>query len=142
MFIGRDKELKELKDQFNSSKKTAVLVYGKRRIGKSTLIIEAAKDFKGVVVNFLCVQSTLEGNLSLLGQSVCDALKPPYIQFRSIIDLFTFIDSQQKSVLLIIDEYQYLKNGREKNEVDSYFQTIIDRSSDKLKLVLCDHIFQ
>ena len=113
------------------------MVYAKRRIGKSTLIIEAAKDFKGVVVNFLCVQSTLEGNLSLLGQSVCDALKLPYIQFRSIIDLFTFIDSQQKSVLLIIDEYQYLKNGREKNEVDSYFQTIIDRSSDKLKLVLC-----
>lgn len=42
--------------------KTAVLIYGKRRVEKSTLINEAAKVFDGIVVNHLCVTSTFEGN--------------------------------------------------------------------------------
>ena len=39
MFIGRKKELKQLSTELSSWKrKTAVLIYGKRRVGKSTLI--------------------------------------------------------------------------------------------------------
>ncbi len=53
MFIAREKELSELKSQFLSEKKTAVLVYGKRRVGKSALIREASKSFEGTVVNYL-----------------------------------------------------------------------------------------
>ena len=53
MFIARKKELAELKTEFSSNKKSAVLIYGKRRIGKSTLIKEASKDFDGIVVNHL-----------------------------------------------------------------------------------------
>ncbi len=41
MFIGRENELKALSSELSSwKKKTAVLVYGKRRVGKSTLINE------------------------------------------------------------------------------------------------------
>lgn len=43
MFIGRKKELEELRGQFSAPGKRAVLIYGKRRVGKSTLIREAAK---------------------------------------------------------------------------------------------------
>ena len=54
MFIGREKELKALTDELSDwKKKTAVLIYGKRRVGKSTLIREASKSFNGVVVNHL-----------------------------------------------------------------------------------------
>ena len=48
MFIGREKELRQLNAELSSWKrKTAVLVYGKRRVGKSTLLSEAAKSFEG-----------------------------------------------------------------------------------------------
>ena len=64
MFVGREKELTALTYELSTwKKKTAVLIYGKRRVGKSTLINEAAKAFDGVVVNHLCVTSTFEGNL-------------------------------------------------------------------------------
>ena len=67
MFIGREKELRQLNAELSSWKrKTAVLVYGKRRVGKTTLLSEAAKSFEGVVINHMCVTSTFEGNLELL----------------------------------------------------------------------------
>ena len=54
MFIGREKELKDLTSELSkSNKKTAVLIYGKRRVGKSTLINEVAKTFDGVVINHM-----------------------------------------------------------------------------------------
>ena len=44
MFIGREKELSQLNVELSAWKrKTVVLVYGKRRVGKSTLIKEASK---------------------------------------------------------------------------------------------------
>ena len=56
MFIGRENELAELQRELNNRKhKTAILVYGKRRVGKSTLINKAADNFDGVVINHLCV---------------------------------------------------------------------------------------
>ena len=46
MFIGRQKELQKISEELsNSQKKTAILIYGKRRVGKSTLIKEAAKTY-------------------------------------------------------------------------------------------------
>ena len=60
MFIAREKELLELKKQFASEKKSAVLIYGKRRAGKSTLIKEASKDFDVIVINHLCVKALLK----------------------------------------------------------------------------------
>ena len=52
MFVGRENELTELQSELKDWKsKTAVLVYGKRRVGKSTLINRAADSFDGVVIN-------------------------------------------------------------------------------------------
>jgi len=51
MFVGREKELHMLRGEHsNWNKRTAVLVYGKRRVGKTTLIREVAKEFDGIVI--------------------------------------------------------------------------------------------
>ena len=137
MFIGRDKELEILHQQFNAAKRTAVLVYGKRRVGKSTLIKEAARDFAGVVINHLCIRSSYEGNLNLLCRSVCLALGLPPMNFASIFDLFDFLKSYSKPILIVLDEYQYLKDSLKENEVDSYMQVIVDSLPENVKVVLC-----
>lgn len=137
MFIGRKKELLELKEQFSSSKKTAVLVYGKRRVGKSTLIKEAAKDFEGIVINHLCVKTNFKGNLQLLSRSITLALGFPQIEFSTIFDIFDFLKKQGKKILLILDEYQYLKESLRDMEVDSYMQSILDSVDSNVKIVLC-----
>ena len=138
MFIGREKELNELTKELKSWKrKTAVLIYGKRRVGKSTLIKEAAKSFKGIVINHMCVTSTFEGNIELICQSISETVGLPDIRFGTLSGVFDYLGSLDKKVLLIIDEYPYLKQTKKKNEVDSYMQAVIDRLPENVKLILC-----
>ena len=138
MFIGREKELKALAAELSTwKKKTAVLIYGKRRVGKSTLINEAAKAFAGVVVNHLCVTSTFEGNLELIYKSVSASLSLPNIHFDSLFAMMDYLRNFDRKILLIIDEYPYLKQTKKKNEVDSYMQAVIDRLPENVKLILC-----
>ena len=137
MFVGREKELATLKEQLSSSTKTAVLIYGKRRVGKSTLIAQAIQDFSGVVINHLCVQSTYEGNLELLYRSVSRALSLPNLSFPHVFDLFEFLGQQNKDILVVLDEYQYFKQSLKNGEMDSYLQTIIDTLPPNVKIILC-----
>lgn len=137
MFYGRKKELDQLHEQFDSTDKTSVLVYGKRRIGKSTLIREAAKSFQGTVIYHLCVESSFEGNLDLLARSMTQALALPSMRFETLFDLFDFLKTQEKPILLVIDEYQYFKSTLRGKELDSMFQAIIDTLPNIIKLVLC-----
>ena len=138
MFIGREKELSELKEQFGSDRKSIVLVYGKRRIGKTRLLEEALKDFDGIVVNHLCVKSSYDGNLRLICRSVALSFGlSPSLTFSTIFDLFDFIKAQNKKTLIILDEYQYLKESGKDMEVDSLIQVVADSLPDYIKLVLC-----
>ena len=137
MFIGREKELEQLEKELNKKSKSAILIYGKRRIGKSTLITEALKSFDGIVINHLCVQSTFEGNMELLYKSVSRALELPNVKFESIFDLFDYLGNQKKRIALVLDEYPYLKESKKRKEVDSYMQRIIDNLSSNIKLILC-----
>ena len=138
MFIGRQTELQKINEELsNSQKKTAILIYGKRRVGKSTLIKEAAKKFDGVVINHLCVTSTFEGNMELIYRSVSEALSLPNIRFDSLFDMMDYLKTLDKKILLIIDEYPYLKQTKKKNEVDSYMQSVIDKLPENVKIILC-----
>ena len=138
MFIGRTRELQELSAEITDwNRRTAVLVYGKRRVGKSTLIKEAARNFDGIVINHLCVQSTFEGNLDLIYRSVSAGLSLPDMKFDSLFAMMDFLRTLDKKILLIIDEYPKKKKKKKKNEVDSYMQTVIDRLPDNVKLILC-----
>ena len=137
MFRGREKEIAILKKQFSQDKRTAVLVYGKRRIGKTTLILEASKTFDGVVVCHTCVKSSYEGNLDLLARSICIGLGCPVIGFATIFDLFDFVRMQNKNILVSIDEYQYFRQSKSGDEVDSFMQVVVDALPANVKLVLC-----
>ena len=137
MFIGREKELSELEEQFSSERKTSILIYGKRGIGKSTLISQAVRSYPGIVINFECIKSTYLGNVTLLSKNVCEALNLPEMKFSSLADIFQFLEKQNKQILVILDEYQYLKETGKKEEIDSYMQYIIDHLENQVKIILC-----
>ncbi len=137
MFIGREKEIEILSSQFNTDAKSVILIYGKRRIGKSTLISKASESFQGTVINNMCIRSTYNGNLAILSRNICEALGLPEIQFKELADVFSFLGKQNQKILLILDEYQYLKETRKKNEIDSLMQGICDQMADNIRLVLC-----
>ena len=138
MFIGREKELEALTAELSQwGKRTAVLVYGKRRVGKSTLIQEAAKAFDGIVVNHICVASTFDGNLELLYRGMSEGLSLPFLRFDSLFAMMDFLKTLDRKILLILDEYPYLKQTQKKNEVDSLMQAVIDRLPQNVKLIFC-----
>ncbi len=137
MFIGRKKELEKLKNEFDKKTKSAILVYGKRRVGKTELLKKASENYEGEVIYHLFTKTTYEGNLALLCRSLSLSIGLGDMRFNTVFDLFDFLKSLNRNILIIFDEYQYWKESRKSGEVDSYMQVIIDRLPDNIKIVLC-----
>ncbi|MFA6776144.1 MAG: ATP-binding protein [Sphaerochaetaceae bacterium] len=136
MFRGRENELKAVRDALGGN--CNILVYGPRRVGKTTLLKEAVEDFPGTCVWYECVKGSLEYNIELLAGAVAIALGKSYLaNIRNLFDLFQMIAEGGKRIVVVIDEYPYLKESREGGVVDSYFQRIIDGKYPGLSLVLC-----
>jgi len=134
-FIGRERELEDLKCEF-AKKTSKTLIYGKRRVGKTTLILEAIKYFDGVTIYFECLQSSVRDNLDKLTRQICETLNSPSLYFNDFIELFAYLKKTDKSILIVLDEYQNLKALEAKGIVDSYFQNIIDSLGSKIHIVL------
>ncbi len=138
MFVGRGHELEKLKDFFSNPKKKAALIYGKRRVGKSTLINEAAKSFDGVVINYLSLVAPFKINLEALSTLVLSSFGDDGgYSFSSLDSLIKYLRNKNERILLVIDEYQYFKKGTSEFNLDSAFQRAIDTElGDNLKLVI------
>ena len=46
MFVGRTREFETLQDEYDKNESSFVVIYGRRRVGKTTLIKEFIKDKK------------------------------------------------------------------------------------------------
>ena len=109
MFVGRKKYLEDLNQQI-AKPSAAILVYGKRRVGKSTLIKESYKKSPKTKIYFECVKDTLAINCSLFVDELKRLKLINYnVQFSNFIDVFAFLNDQKKSFIVVIDEYPYLK---------------------------------
>lgn len=136
MFIGREKEISQLKAILNREQKSTALIYGKRRIGKSCLITEVLKSCDCRIVYYECLNASLEENLLYFEARIRTGFNNRFLHFESFDDAFQFLDSVGEKIIVVLDEYSYLKANREKNYVDSLFQRIIDRMSSNIRLVL------
>lgn len=59
-----------------------------------------------------------------------------FLHFETFEDVFEFLGSTKEKVILILDEYSYLKSLSEKDYVDSLFQRIIDLMPENISLVI------
>ena len=141
MFIGRKTELQQLNTLYKQDKFQCVIIYGRRRVGKTTLINEFIKDKDAVY--FTGIESTAKDNLENFSRSIA-ALNnanidnaPVYKDFRSAL---TEIDAiaKSKKIVLVIDEYPYL--ARSYRPVSSLLQELIDtkfKNNANLFIILC-----
>ncbi len=137
MFLGRVNELSKLKEEFGKKQKSAVLVYGKHGMGKSTLLREASKGYNGTVIYNLFTKTTYEGNLAILYRSVALSLGLPEIRFNTVFAMFDYLGSTKREILIILDEYQYWNGSRKSGEVDSFMQVVIDSLPANMNVVIC-----
>ena len=97
MFIARKNELRKVKS-FLSSDDNAMLVYGKRRVGKTRLIKEALKDFDGIVVSYQCTAESYEINLEYFIAEVKASFSIPFLSFKTFYEAFVFFVNEDNPV--------------------------------------------
>lgn len=139
MFIGREKELASLKDFYEKDGIGMTVIYGRRRIGKSTLIAEFVKDKK--VIFYTATKVGKDRNLELFSKQVTDLFLSGIedISFHTIEAVFDFINKNisDEKVILVIDELPY---WAEKDEallsiLQKYMDTVWHDKN--LKIILC-----
>ena len=139
MFIGRERELASLKDFYEKDGIGMTVIYGRRRIGKSTLIAEFVKDKK--VIFYTATKVGKDRNLELFSKQVTDLFLSGIedISFHTIEAVFDFINKNisDEKVILVIDELPY---WAEKDEallsiLQKYMDTVWHDKN--LKIILC-----
>lgn len=136
MFIGREKELQLIGDILRKDS-GSMMIYGKRKIGKTTLIKKALEDHSDKFVYYECLKSSMEANIErFVAELVRMKVLPVAMRFNSMIDVFTYLNSLPETLNIVIDEYPYLKVFTESDEVDSIFQNIIDNRLTNIRLFI------
>ncbi len=139
MFVGREKELKILENLYNSDDFQFTVLYGRRRIGKTTLIKQFLLDKDAIY--FVGIESNEKQNLDNFSKCIFEYEKKnvPASYFSSYQDAldYVFCLSKEKRIILVIDEYPYV--ARVSKSLASTLQFLIDKYKDnsKLMLILC-----
>lgn len=137
MFYGRHKELDTLEALYASDKFEFAVIYGRRRVGKTTLISEFCKGKK--IIFFTGAETSSSDNLELFSKAIFEKTQTPSASFNSFdasLDYFDKVASTERLVL-VIDEYPYL--AKSENSFPSLLQKHIDHKwkNSKLFLILC-----
>ena len=136
MFVGREEELNTIIETIKTPAKH-VLIYGNRRVGKTTLAIEAAKQSHLLFVNYECKKDSLEKNAQAMADLLFEnSILPAGIVPKSMRDLFSYVNSLNQRMVFLIDEYPYLYTDEKKEKVDSIFQNIIDQCSLNINIII------
>lgn len=141
MFIGREAELKFLNDKYKENKGQLIVLYGRRRVGKTETLREFCKDKPHIF--FSCTQSTDKGQLARFSKQILRENIPArnYISefadwekaFYSILEL----PYGDKKKLIVIDEFPYMCKGN--NSIPSFLQNLWDTKfkDSNVMIILC-----
>lgn len=139
MFIGRDKELIALNKLYQSDKFEFVVIYGRRRVGKTALINQFIGDKKSIY--FMGLESNEKQNLENLSKSIIEfssgiQAETSFASFQAALE-YIFKLAENERIILTIDEYPYV--ARSSKSLASTLQLLIDKYKDtsKLMLILC-----
>lgn len=135
MFIGREQELTKLNTLYQSGQFEFVVFYGRRRVGKTTLIKEFIKEKDAFY--YMASEGTQAENLAGLSSTILSS--DTEVSFPSYEDLLIHIDRHymDQRQILVIDEYPYLAASYP--AISSLLQRHIDHTwrHGRLFLILC-----
>lgn len=147
MFVARDRELALLEERYASGTFEMVPVWGRRRVGKTRLLLEFCST-KPRVHFFTAGETTAPENLARLSAALqtwhdpADAQAAPteglpvFPTYEAALTR-AFEEARDERTVLVIDEYPYL--AKSYPGISSLLQVLIDRNqvSSKMMLVLC-----
>jgi AAA+ ATPase superfamily predicted ATPase len=143
MFVNREKELSLLNSEYNTSGFRFSVIYGRRRVGKTTLLKEYIKNKQAIyfLVTLESENILLERFKSLVAQFLDDDFLQT-LNIKSFEQLFEYIALKniKQKLIIIIDEFQYL--AKVDKSTPSKFQLIVDEilKNTNTHLILCGSI--
>ena len=139
-FYCREDELRKLNKRYVGGKFECIIIYGRRRVGKTALINEFCKDKPTIF--FSALNTTGKENLEALSKSIMSFERPdmesgPEFQsYDAALDELTAL-SKESRIVFVIDEYPYL--AKAKPAISAMLQHIIDHkwAESQMYLILC-----
>ena len=143
MFIARENEINELEAKYQTGNFEFVIIYGRRRIGKTRLIEEFTKDKECI---FFSAMKDGSRNESLIQLSKCISGSesddfPIFPSFQSAFHKIAGM-ALDRRIVFVIDEFPYLEDN------DGYFSSLLQNTIDrefkktKLFLIISGYFFQ
>lgn len=143
-FVGRSRELKGLDSLYNSDRFEMAVIYGRRRVGKTSLIRKFIENKPAIYVQG--VEATSELNLRYLSDAIKDFENPNRINKNAIFADYREAFSQvqdianmrHEKIILVLDEYPYFAQAD--RSISSILQYVIDhvyKQFNNIMLILC-----
>ena len=139
-FVDRELEMETLQNEYEREGSALVVLYGRRRVGKTTLISEFIKDKKALF--FLASEEAESQNRNAFKEKAAEFIDSDLLRnadiknwdvlFKSIMD--TAFDSKP---VIVLDEFQYL--GKANPAFPSIFQRIWEEilKDKSVMVILC-----
>ncbi|MCL4176523.1 MAG: ATP-binding protein [Verrucomicrobia bacterium] len=141
-FLGRTRELKALQEAWSAARSGFIPIYGRRRVGKSELIVHFMSDKPGLyfVGKRASGEAQLQEFLEAAARAVGDSLlaQARVTNWKSALDLVTQRLPGKGRFILALDEFQWIAEASP--ELPSVLQGLWDRHwsrSGRMLLILC-----
>ena len=138
-FVNREAELATLRERFNTRGAEFIVVYGKRRVGKSTLLQKFMEDTEGIY--FFCRIESQKEMLKRFSSQIAEEMnieylkEAPFTTWDSLRDFF--IGNMPDNFAIVFDEFPYAVSANP--ALPSIFQEYWDTKlkTTNLKIIIC-----
>ena len=144
-FVNREQELNFLEEQYNSDFSALVVLYGRRRVGKTSLVQEFTKNKP--FLYFLASEEAEPLNVRALKEQIAEYTKDALLAEARVDSwdiLFQTLTKYigERKLVLVLDEFQYL--GKTNPAFASVFQRIWDTHLQKqnIMVILCGSLIR
>ena len=134
-FIDREIELKALENRYKEKGFEFVPIYGRRRVGKTELILQFIKNKRAIY--FLATSGSKKENITRFKEAASHVIDLSFIR-DDWEDIFGYIKEKVRDrLIIVIDEFPYLLESEQ--GLSSIFQRIIDTvlNDSNIFLILC-----
>lgn len=140
MFYCREEELSVMNRRYEKGLFECIVIYGRRRVGKTALINKFC--LGKPTIYFSALNASAQENLEVLSKAIYTyknperITAPTYQNFADALDEITVLSNEGR-LIFVIDEYPYLAKAYK--SISSRLQHLIDHSwqNGKLYFILC-----
>jgi len=108
-FVNRELELKFLNEKWIEKQAQLVVIYGKRRVGKTELSVQFVKNKPHIY--FLCERIAEHKQLKKFTETIAEYFKDEFLPeegFKDWEKVFKYISNKNEKIIIVIDEFPYL----------------------------------